>query len=82
MPQNPQPSLLDRVREAIRVRHYSRRTETAYVGWVRRYVKFHRLRIKRLHLTSAPVTQLADATCAPCRLRRPPLQVKPTFAKS
>ena len=25
------PKLLDRVREAIRVRHYSRRTEEAYV---------------------------------------------------
>lgn len=33
--------LLDAVREAIRVRHYSRRTERAYVGWVRRYVLFH-----------------------------------------
>ncbi len=29
----------------------------------------------RLHLTSAPVTRLADATRAPCRLRRLPLQV-------
>lgn len=33
--------LLDRVREAIRVRHYSRRTEKAYLGWIRRYVLFH-----------------------------------------
>src|SRR5262245_19742124 len=32
------PRLLDRVREAVRVRHYSRRTERAYVGWVRRFV--------------------------------------------
>jgi len=28
--------LLDRVRDAIRLRHYSRRTEEAYVGWIRR----------------------------------------------
>jgi integron integrase len=35
------PRLLDRLREAIRMRHYSRRTEKAYVGWVRRYVVFH-----------------------------------------
>ena len=35
------PRLLDRLREAIRVRHYSRRTEKAYVGWVRRFVLFH-----------------------------------------
>ena len=33
--------LLDRVREAIRARHYSRRTEVAYVGWIRRYIVFH-----------------------------------------
>ena len=33
--------LLDRLRQAIRVRHYSRRTEKAYVGWVRRFVLFH-----------------------------------------
>jgi integron integrase len=34
-------SLLDRVREATRVRHYSIRTENAYVDWVRRFVRFH-----------------------------------------
>jgi integron integrase len=36
------PRLLDRVREAIRVRHYSRRTEEAYVAWIRRFIVFHR----------------------------------------
>ena len=30
----PKPRLLDRVREALRVRHYSRRTEEAYVAWI------------------------------------------------
>src|SRR5512139_1311955 len=35
------PKLLDQVREAIRVRHYSRRTEEAYVLWIRRFVIFH-----------------------------------------
>jgi len=35
------PRLLDRVREAVRVRHYSIRTESAYVDWVRRYIHFH-----------------------------------------
>uniref|UniRef100_A0A832MKA3 Integron integrase n=1 Tax=Eiseniibacteriota bacterium TaxID=2212470 RepID=A0A832MKA3_UNCEI len=35
------PRLLDRVRAALRVRHYSRRTEEAYVGWIRRFVLFH-----------------------------------------
>jgi integron integrase len=35
------PRLLDRVRLAIRLRHYSRRTEEAYVTWIRRYILFH-----------------------------------------
>ena len=37
----PKPRLLDRVREAIRTRHYSRRTEKVYVAWIRRYIFFH-----------------------------------------
>jgi integron integrase len=39
-----QPKLLDRVRTAIRTRHYSLRTEEAYVGWIRRYIFFHNKR--------------------------------------
>jgi integron integrase len=33
--------LLDRVRDKIRVKHYSIRTEEAYLHWVKRYVLFH-----------------------------------------
>lgn len=40
----PGPRLLDRVREELRVRHYSPRTEEAYVFWVRRFVRYHGLR--------------------------------------
>ena len=39
----PRQKLLDRVRHAIRTRHYSRRTEQAYVDWIRRYIAFHRM---------------------------------------
>ncbi len=35
------PRLLDRLRSELRARHYSLRTEEAYVAWVRRYVLFH-----------------------------------------
>ena len=35
------PRLLDQVREALRLRHYSVRTERAYVRWIRRFVLFH-----------------------------------------
>ena len=37
----PGPRLLDRMREAIRLRHYSIRTEDTYVHWVRRFILFH-----------------------------------------
>ena len=36
-----QPRLLDRVREAIRVRHFSLRTEQSYIQWIRRFILFH-----------------------------------------
>ncbi len=35
------PKLLDQLRTAIRVRHYSIRTEEVYVQWVKRYIYFH-----------------------------------------
>jgi site-specific recombinase XerD len=37
------PKLLDLVRQTVRLRHYSRRTEEAYVGWIRRFVRFNRM---------------------------------------
>ena len=33
--------LLDQVRDAIRVRHYSYRTEETYMQWIRRYILFY-----------------------------------------
>ena len=41
------PRLLDQVREAIRIRHYSIRTEEAYVHWVKAFIRFHGLRHPR-----------------------------------
>lgn len=35
------PRLLDQVRERIRVKHYSLRTEQSYIGWIRRFILFH-----------------------------------------
>jgi hypothetical protein len=37
----PRPRLLDQVRDAIRSRHMSPRTEEAYVHWIRRFILFH-----------------------------------------
>jgi integron integrase len=35
------PRLMDKVRDALRSRHYSYRTEQQYTGWIRRYILFH-----------------------------------------
>ena len=38
------PTLLEQVREALRSRHYSKRTEQTYVQWSKRFIFFHKLR--------------------------------------
>ncbi len=40
-PSTSEPRLLDRVRNRLRTRHYSPRTEKAYVSWIRRFILFH-----------------------------------------
>lgn len=40
----PAPKLLDRLRDHLRTRHSSIRTETAYVDWARRFILFHEKR--------------------------------------
>jgi integrase-like protein len=40
-PQSGKPKLLDQVRQLLRLRHYSLRTEEAYLGWIRRNILFH-----------------------------------------
>ncbi len=35
------PKLLDQVRDRLRVKHYSIRTERAYVDWIKRFIGFH-----------------------------------------
>ena len=46
-PERPQPRLLGELRRVLRLRHYSRRTEVSYAGWVRRFVVFHHRRHPR-----------------------------------
>ena len=41
LPSAQKPKLLDQVRQAIRARHYSYRTEKAYVHWIKRYIFFY-----------------------------------------
>src|SRR6476619_5690926 len=40
-PDPRKPKLLDQVREAIRLRHYSIRTEKTYLEWIKRFILFH-----------------------------------------
>ena len=47
METKPPDTLINRVRETIRYKHYSIRTERAYVEWVRRFVRFHAMRHPR-----------------------------------
>jgi integron integrase len=54
------PKLLDQVREAIRMRHYSVRTEEAYVGWIKRFIFFHGKR-HPLEMGQQEITQFLSA---------------------
>lgn len=44
LPSTGKPKLLEQVRQAIRKRHYSDRTEKAYVHWIKRFIFFHNKR--------------------------------------
>jgi hypothetical protein len=44
IPTAPKPKLLDEVRQAIRMRHYSPKTEESYVHWIKRFIFFHNKR--------------------------------------
>ena len=59
-PAPSRPRLLDRVRATIRARHYSRRTEKAYVAWIRRFILFHHKR-HPAEMGGAEVTQFLSA---------------------
>ena len=41
------PKLLERARDILRARYYSRRTEEVYLGWMRRFILFHHKRHPR-----------------------------------
>ena len=41
---NPKSKILDQVREIMRIKHYSLRTERCYYDWIKRYIRFHGMR--------------------------------------
>src|SRR5512145_1929014 len=51
---NPKAKLLDQIREGMRLKHYSIRTERSYVDWARRYVRFHKMKGREEMLPAEP----------------------------
>ena len=51
---NPKRKLLDQLREVMRLKHYSIRTERTYADWVRRYVQFHRMKSREELIPAEP----------------------------
>lgn len=45
--QADRPGLLEVARQSIRTKHYSIRTEEVYLGWMRRFLRFHKMRHPR-----------------------------------
>lgn len=59
-PEERKPKLLDQVRAAVRTRHYSLRTEEAYVHWIKRFILFHGKR-HPLEMGEKEITQFLSA---------------------
>ena len=51
---NPKLKLLEQMREVMRLKHYSLRTERTYCDWVRRYVHFHQMQGREEMLPAEP----------------------------
>jgi hypothetical protein len=51
---NPKLKLLEQMREVMRLKHYSIRTERSYCDWVRRYVHFHHMKLRQEMLPAEP----------------------------
>lgn len=66
------PRLLDEVRRRLRLKHYSLRTEQAYLYWIRRYIRADVLRHPR-EIGGAEIEQFLRAafplSTAPCGRR-------------
>ncbi len=56
---NPKLKLLDQVREVMRLKHYSIRTERCYCDWIRRYIRFHHMKL-RDELLAGPEAKMEE----------------------
>jgi site-specific recombinase XerD len=57
----PKPRFLDLVRTALRARHYSRRTEDAYVAWIKRYIFFFHAKRHPAEMGAPEVTRVLSS---------------------
>jgi Phage integrase, N-terminal SAM-like domain len=66
--------LLDQVRDAIRLKHYSIRTEESYVTWIKRYILFHNKRHPKEMTTAAIEAFLTHLAVQQNAQRRPKIK--------
>ena len=67
------PRLMDQVRERLRVKHYSIRTEQVYTSWIKRFILFHGKRHPKACHPKAPSEKLG--LCGPFAQRMIVLQL-------
>jgi hypothetical protein len=85
---NPKIKLVDQVREVLRLRHYSIRTEQSYCDWIRRFIRFPRMQ-SRAELSPGPqkvegfLSDLAvnGRVVSATQLPRTPFSAGPMFAR-
>ena len=56
---NPKLKLLDQVREVMRLKHYSLRTERSYCDWIKRYIGFHHMKCRE-DLSASPESKIEE----------------------
>jgi hypothetical protein len=82
-PPRPKKLLLDQVREIIRLKHYSIRTEEAYVNWIKRCVWFHNKRHPREMGVAEIEAREASPTWRWIQMLLPPLKIgRPALSSS
>lgn len=60
------PGLIQRYRELLQTRHYARRTVKTYEQWLRRFLRFHRIRHPRELETDRVVRAPPGSSCLWC----------------
>src|SRR5664279_520714 len=63
---NPKLKLMDQVREVLRIKHYAIRTDQACCDWIKRYVRFHKMRSREDLFPGAEKVELFLSDLAVC----------------